>query len=442
MPTGSTRLNPLFPRDKNLSDRFTAPGPKRMLALDGGGTRGTLTLGFLAHIEQTLRDEYDQKHLVLSDYFDLIGGTSVGSMLATLLALGNDVAYAQDKFNDWAPRIFERSRVRRITDKVTQPVKPVFKASVLRGLLQSELYDWPLRTDRLKTGLCIVSKRVDTSSVWAFVNNPNGPYFESRVVPGTNDVRLGNGDYKLIDIILASTAAPSFFSPKKVRIFSGLGEGLFVDGGVSPHNNPALQLFMMAGISGYNFGGGDISNPDKSKRTLRAWPLGDDKLLIVSVGTGSYTETVDESLTAAGGAIDALKGIVSDGQELALTMLQWMSQPGLSWPIDRVIGDLSRDVMGDNACSGDGNAPMTNRALLAFQRYDVRLEQDWLKEQLAKQWTTPSPERDWIAKTFDTALTPTRLKELQDFTNPSGLDDLAKLGAFAARHQVKRAHFR
>ena len=32
-----------------LIDRLTAPGPKRMLALDGGGIRGALTLGFLEH---------------------------------------------------------------------------------------------------------------------------------------------------------------------------------------------------------------------------------------------------------------------------------------------------------------------------------------------------------------------------------------------------------
>ena len=39
-------------RDEHLFD----PGPKRILALDGGGIRGALTLGYLAEIETILRD--------------------------------------------------------------------------------------------------------------------------------------------------------------------------------------------------------------------------------------------------------------------------------------------------------------------------------------------------------------------------------------------------
>jgi len=38
----------------DLLVRLTAGGPKRILALDGGGIRGALTLGFLEEIEQIL----------------------------------------------------------------------------------------------------------------------------------------------------------------------------------------------------------------------------------------------------------------------------------------------------------------------------------------------------------------------------------------------------
>lgn len=43
----------------SLLERLTAPGPKRMLALDGGGILGALTLGFLERIEQFLREMSD-----------------------------------------------------------------------------------------------------------------------------------------------------------------------------------------------------------------------------------------------------------------------------------------------------------------------------------------------------------------------------------------------
>ena len=73
----------------SLEARFAAPGPKRILSLDGGGIRGVLTLQYLARIESILGERSpDPGAFRLSDYFDLIGGTSTGSIIATGLALG------------------------------------------------------------------------------------------------------------------------------------------------------------------------------------------------------------------------------------------------------------------------------------------------------------------------------------------------------------------
>ena len=71
-----------------LHDRLTAPGQKRILSLDGGGIRGILTLGFLEHIEEMLAKENNDPDFRLCDYFDLIGGTSTGSIIASCLAIG------------------------------------------------------------------------------------------------------------------------------------------------------------------------------------------------------------------------------------------------------------------------------------------------------------------------------------------------------------------
>ena len=52
-------------------------------------------------------------------------------------------------------------------------------------------------------------------------------------------------------------------------------KGAFVDGGVSPFNDPALQLLMLAVLDGHGF----------------RWRPGKDNLLLISLGTGTYKKT-------------------------------------------------------------------------------------------------------------------------------------------------------
>ena len=393
----------------HLAARFAHDGPKRILALDGGGTRGIVSLCFLEKMEETLRRRLGKPKLVLSDYFDLIGGTSVGSMIATLLAAGETVAAVRDLFEEWAPRIFERDSMGFFD--------PMFDARVLRGLVQSRILDWPLKSEHIKTGLCIIAKRADTGSVWTLVNNPAGPYFAPRTA-GNGPQRLGNGDYRLLDLIRASTAAPRYFSPAGISIFGGVDDygepnkGHFVDGGVSPHNNPALQLFMMAGLSGYNLGGGPVNPPGER----RPWKLGENNLLIVSVGTGTCDAKAERSKMAALDAVYALQGMISDGQELALTLLQWMSVPRRNWHINRAIGDLRHDLLGDQMG--------IQQALLSFVRYDVRLEDGWLDDPAHYGPTRKLP-----------------IEALRDFTNPHAIPHLKEIAQHCATLQVQRDDF-
>ncbi|WP_245484858.1 hypothetical protein [Rhizobium ruizarguesonis] len=49
-------------------------GPKRILALDGGGIRGILTLEYLEVMEIQFRRRFNNPNFLLCDYFDLIDG--------------------------------------------------------------------------------------------------------------------------------------------------------------------------------------------------------------------------------------------------------------------------------------------------------------------------------------------------------------------------------
>jgi uncharacterized protein len=73
-------IMPIYPnRWKSLLDRYKDDRPRRMLALDGGGIRGLITLGILQKIEAMIQAKTG---LELCEYFDYIGGTSTGAIIA------------------------------------------------------------------------------------------------------------------------------------------------------------------------------------------------------------------------------------------------------------------------------------------------------------------------------------------------------------------------
>ncbi len=93
---------------RTRDEHLFGEGPKRILALDGGGIRGMLTLSYLDTIERVLRKRHDNDHLVLSDYFDLIGGTSTGAIIAAGLAKGYSVSELQKLYRKLAADVFRR----------------------------------------------------------------------------------------------------------------------------------------------------------------------------------------------------------------------------------------------------------------------------------------------------------------------------------------------
>jgi hypothetical protein len=88
-------------RDYHL---FSA-GPKRILSLDGGGVRGAVTVAFLKRIEELL-DERMGREVRLGDWFDLVGGTSTGAIVAGALALGKRVDEVKEFYLERAPKAF------------------------------------------------------------------------------------------------------------------------------------------------------------------------------------------------------------------------------------------------------------------------------------------------------------------------------------------------
>src|SRR5262249_26955852 len=128
-------------------------GPKRILSLDGGGVKGILTLGMLKPLEDELRRRAGgHGDFRLCDYYELIGGTSTGSIIATGLALGLAVDQLIELYSQLGPDVFGKTA----GDGVFLQSK--FDSKKLRKALSSVLSTKTVGTDDLRTGLAVFAK--------------------------------------------------------------------------------------------------------------------------------------------------------------------------------------------------------------------------------------------------------------------------------------------
>lgn len=367
-------------------------GPKRILSLDGGGLRGVLTLGMLREIEKHLRAKHGDPNLRLGDYFDLIAGTSTGAIIAAALSLGMTVDEVHAHYMSLGKFVFKRSLLR------WGALRAKFDADKVKEALIGVLGDRRMDSSDFRTGLLVVSKRLDTGSTWPITNNPNAKYFKA----GTKSTTIPNGEYPLWQVVRASTAAPYFFDPETIQIGrpeSGLQavQGDFVDGGVSPSNNPTLQALMTATMEGYRLN----------------WQPGEDRLLVVSVGTGKANAEVGHANliqgTAAIHAVMSLKALMEDCADQVETIMQWLSRSPTARRIDRELGTATPPLGGHPMCS--------------YLRYNVLLRQDWCEENLGEKLSADA------------------LKSLEAMDEPDNIPELDRIGRLAGEKLVHAAHF-
>src|ERR1700753_2608550 len=128
-------------RDRHLF----ASGSKRLLALDGGGVRGAISVAFLQRLEELL-SQRDAKPVRLGDYFDFVGGTSTGARICGALALGYRTDQIKDFYIRLAPHAFKRERWR------IPILQTRFDARGLRHEVDAVIGDRALARDALLRG--------------------------------------------------------------------------------------------------------------------------------------------------------------------------------------------------------------------------------------------------------------------------------------------------
>jgi len=246
----------------SLAARYENEQPRKILSLDGGGIRGVLTLEILLELEKQLKTELKKDDSFrLSDFFDYVGGTSTGAIIAAGLSRGMSVTELLNFYEEKGEAMFDKAFL-------LKRVKYFYNDGPLLKELQNTfgLGDIDIKSGDFKTLLLVVTMNRSTDSPWPISNNPNARYNN----PGRPDCNLRIPLYQLVR---ASTAAPAYFRPETLQWDPTNPEKtfVFVDGGVTPYNNPSFLMYRMATQRPYGLN----------------WKTGEKNLLVVSVGTGS-----------------------------------------------------------------------------------------------------------------------------------------------------------
>ncbi|MEX5213408.1 MAG: patatin-like phospholipase family protein [Nitrospiraceae bacterium] len=367
-----------------LAERIQQPGPKKILALDGGGIRGMITVEILGAIEDLLRSfqkPEKQRNFVLADYFDFVAGTSTGAILAACISLGMPVsrirefylASGKDMFDKAS--LFKQFRYKYTDQNLAAKLKHEFGASTTLG------------DAKLKTLLMMVMRNVSTDSPWPIWNNPQAKY---------NNLARPDCNLKipLWQLVRASTAAPVFFPPEVIDI--GTHTFIFVDGGVTMYNNPAFQAFIMATAEPYRLN----------------WVTCEDKLLVVSVGTGTSPDAnkdlEPEELNLIYNATSLPSALMFGALNEQDLLCRIFGKCLVGDPLDREVGDLI------------GARSAVSPKLFTYMRYNAELSRTGLD---ALGLSDIEPE------------------DVQKLDSVEHIDQLQRVGQAVAKEKLRAEHF-
>ena len=228
----------------------------KILSIDGGGVRGLMPAFWLSEIERSIRKP-------ISHLFNMITGTSTGAIIGAGLAA--PFLETQTEFV-LVPTDHGLHQV-PVQVKVPSPYRPQYSAFDIVQLYrersphiftphESGFFSSLINTRPLN------SKYTADGRLSLF-----GEYFQGQmlsktlvdfVVPAANENNLTSThlfstkranlhqerDDKLVDVLMATTAAPTFFPSHSIR-----GRGIFSDGGIHA-NNPAQMAYCEATQAG------------------------------------------------------------------------------------------------------------------------------------------------------------------------------------------------
>ena len=227
----------------------------RVLSIDGGGIRGVIPTIYLKEIEDICKKPINQ-------CFDLIAGASTGGIIALALNaqdMNNKYYCADDLFE-----LYYRNGQNIFPDSIAHDISNLFdekySSDPLAKLLKTRFRGTML--SHVKTEVLIPSYDIEMRCPW---------FFKSR-----NAKRDPNYDYTMLDIALATSAAPTYFEPHRIDRGHPSNYNVLIDGGLVA-NNPAMCACIEAT---------EMIQSQRSQ-TKDGDPM--SKVVLVSLGTGEQT---------------------------------------------------------------------------------------------------------------------------------------------------------
>lgn len=262
--------------------------PFRILSIDGGGIREIYPAHVLRCIEERLQ-------INLFGTFDMIAGTSTGSIIAAGVATGVPTADIVAMYKEHGAEIFRKKRFFWPGKKLKNMFQPMFDsvydAHFLENVLSEVFQD--KRLGDIKKPLLLPSTDIGNGCVHVLKSGYSKEFTRDNTV-------------LVKDAVLASCSAPTYFDPHR------LNEYLLADGGLWA-NNPALAAVI-----------------DAQKRL----GIAQDDIQILSIGTGHSKTMYGTNASRKWGLINGWKHkefisfILSLQSQSALNYLNLMLRPG------------------------------------------------------------------------------------------------------------------
>ena len=185
----------------------------RILSIDGGGIRGIFPAAVLAEMERRYLDGDSAAR-----YFDLITGTSTGGIIAIGLGAGIPAAKILQFYMQEGRDIFPPGRHLAKLWKARKLITHMYDSGKLEDHLYRQLGSRTLRDSSSR--LCIPSCDGTHSDVWVY-KTPHHPDYQM------------DGPRRMVDVALATSAAPTYFRPMEEGGYRLLDGGLWA-------NNPIM----------------------------------------------------------------------------------------------------------------------------------------------------------------------------------------------------------